>query len=68
MEQDLRPTLIFRLRDYAEYGGEKIIKFEGKRYRVVRTYIDSVAIELTVEEDTINRTPVTATTGGASGG
>lgn len=54
LEQDLHPTFIFRLADYAEYQGEKICEYEGARYRVVRTYVDGYAIELTVEEATVD--------------
>lgn len=54
LEQDLHPTFIFRLADYAEYRGEKICVFEGVRYRVIRTYCDGQAIELTVEEATVD--------------
>lgn len=54
LAQDLHPTFIFRLADYAEYQNEKICEFDGKRYRIVRTYIDRYAIELTVEEATVD--------------
>lgn len=54
LEQDLHPTFIFRLADYAEYQGEKICEYEGTRYRIVRTYVDGYAIELTVEEATVD--------------
>lgn len=54
MDHDLSPSFVFRLADYAEYKGEKICVFEGKRYRVVRTYVDGTAIELTVEEATVD--------------
>lgn len=50
MERDLYPTLVFRLADYAEYRGEKLCLYEDVRYRIVRTYVDGQAIELTVEE------------------
>ena len=67
LEQDLRPTFIFRLADYAEYQNEKVCEFEEKRYRVVRTYINNTAIELTVEEATVDMTPtLAAATGGAT--
>ena len=62
MEQDLHPTFVFRLADYAEYQGEKICTYEGKRYRIIRTYIDNTAIELTVEEATVDMTPPPAPT------
>lgn len=55
MENDLHPVLVFRLADYAEYQGEKICEFEDERYRVIRTYCDGQAIELTVEEATVDQ-------------
>lgn len=49
-EHDLYPTLIFVLADYAEYNGEPLCEYDGKRYRIVRTYITpQLTIELTVE-------------------
>ena len=54
MDHDLEPSFVFRLADYAEYNGEKICEFEGVRYRVVRVYVDGTAIELTVEEATVD--------------
>ena len=54
LEQDLHPTLVFTLADYAEYQGEKICTFEGRRYRVIRTYETGGAIELTCEEATVD--------------
>lgn len=51
-EHDLFPTLVFVLRDYAEYQGEKTLVYEGKRYHIIRTYINPQnEIELTVEEE-----------------
>lgn len=54
LEHDLHPTLVFTLADYAEYQGEKICVFEGQRYRIIRTYQTGGAIELTVEEATVD--------------
>lgn len=54
MEQDLHPTYVFVLADYAEYGGEKICVYNGARYRVIRTYQTGGAIEITVEEATVD--------------
>ena len=55
MEQSIRPTFVFVLRDYADYGGEKICVYNGVRYRVTRTYITpQQSIELTVEEATVD--------------
>jgi len=66
LEQDLHPTMIFRIADYAEYQGEKICEYDGVRYRIVRTYIDNAAIELTVEEATVDYTPPATTEGVAT--
>lgn len=54
LEQDLHPTLIFILADYAEYQGEKICIWNNARYRIIRTYQTGGAIELTVEEATVD--------------
>ena len=54
MENNLFPTLVFTLADYAEYKGEKICEYAGKVYRIVRTYQTGGAIELTVEEVTVD--------------
>lgn len=54
MENNLFPTLVFTLTDYAEYKGEKICEYGGKVYRIVRTYQTGGAIELTVEEVTVD--------------
>jgi len=48
----LRPELMFVIHAY-EYGGERIVEFEGKRYNVIRTYqTGTEEIELTVERVT----------------
>lgn len=45
----LKPEAIFVINNY-EYSGEKEILFEGKRYKVIRTYlIGFEEIELTCE-------------------
>ena len=45
----LRPELVFVIHAY-EYGGERVVKFEGVRYNVIRTYqTGTEEIELTVE-------------------
>ena len=54
MENSLRPTYVFILSDYAEYQGEKICRYNGTRYRIVRTYVNGQSIELTVEEATVD--------------
>ena len=59
MENNLQPTFVFVLADYAEYQGEKICLFNNVRYRVIRTYQTGGSIELTVEEATIDKEAVT---------
>jgi hypothetical protein len=45
----LRPEYVFTVHAY-EYSGERIVEFEGKRYRVIRTYQTGIEeIELTCE-------------------
>lgn len=45
----IEPSIVFVLADYMEYGNEKIVLFNGRRFRVVRTYSDGQTIELTCE-------------------
>lgn len=42
-------SVVFVLALDAEYNGEKSLNFEGKRYKVVRTYVSDDGIELTCE-------------------
>lgn len=51
----LQPQFVFVLSDFDDYDGEKICEYNGKRYRIVRTYRRNQAIELTVEEVTVDR-------------
>lgn len=45
----LRPEYVFTIHAY-EYNGERIVEFDGVRYRVIRTYQKGIEeIELTVE-------------------
>lgn len=52
LNNDLRPEYVFVLSEYADYNGEKLIIYNNKRYRVIRSYITEHAVELTVEEAT----------------
>lgn len=54
MSNGLKPSFVFVLSDYSDYNGEKICKYNGTRYRIVRTYRSGQSIELTVEEVTID--------------
>lgn len=48
----LDPVFVFVLSDYADYNGQKVIVYNEKRYRVIRTYTDVQRLEITVEEAT----------------
>ena len=54
MSNGLHPQFVFILSDYADYDGEKVAIYNGKRYRVIRTYRQNQGIELTCEEATID--------------
>lgn len=46
----LRPEMVFVVHGY-EYSGQQIVKFDGVRYRVIRTYaINFEEVELTCEK------------------
>lgn len=55
MANGLQPQFVFVLSDFADYDGEKICEYNGKRYRIVRTYRNNQSIELTVEEVTVDK-------------
>ena len=46
----LEPSFVLTLSEYADYDGQKIVLFRGKRYRVLRTYVTDHSIELTIGE------------------
>lgn len=54
MANGFNPSLVFTLRDAADWDGEKILIYNGKKMRVVRTYKTGRAIELTCEELTVD--------------
>lgn len=47
--EGLEPELVFVLRNFADYGGQKELNYNGKRYRIIRTYVVDDSMELTVE-------------------
>jgi SPP1 family predicted phage head-tail adaptor len=48
-QNGLNPEFIFAAHGY-EYNGENLVEFEGKRYKVIKTYqVDFETIELTCE-------------------
>lgn len=47
-ENNIEPVYVFVLSEYADYDGQKIVIYNEKRYRVIRTYVTENEIELTV--------------------
>ena len=41
---------VFVLSDYHEYDGERLLRWDGRLYKVARSYVTGQAIELTCEE------------------
>ena len=48
---NMRPTCVFAIADIDDYNDERVIRFNGKTYDVVRTYRnqDSYRLEITAE-------------------
>jgi hypothetical protein len=46
---DFRPELRLVLADYLDYEEETLVDFNGRRYRVLRTYRSGQELELTLE-------------------
>lgn len=44
----LQPTLKFILADYLEYEDEPVVKYNGERFRVLRTFRNGQELEITV--------------------
>lgn len=52
-----RPEYVFRLALVNDYQNERIVKFHGQKFRVVRTYLtEDDGIEITVERSDENGT------------
>lgn len=56
LNDGIEPQYTFVLTDYADYDGEKLIKYNGKFYEVIRTYtpVDGQTIEITVKKYEVN--------------
>ena len=56
LNDGIEPQYVFVLTDYADYGGQKLIRFGGKLYDVIRTYtpVDGQTIEITVKKHEVN--------------
>ena len=56
----VQPSIVFKLALDADYQDEKFLRFQGKRYRVVRTYLtNDGGIEITAERSDENGTDET---------
>lgn len=47
---DFHPELKIVLADYLDYDGATLVDFQGKRYRVLRTYRVGQELEITLEQ------------------
>lgn len=43
-QNGLEPELVFKLTDYGDYNGEKILIYDDRRMRVIRTYTEQEAL------------------------
>lgn len=51
----LQPNYVLKLSNYADYDDELKLRFRGKLYRIIRTYITpDHGIELTIQRSDIN--------------
>lgn len=46
-ENGLEPELVFRISEYEDYHGQKVLIYQGHRYRILRSYVSRHAVELT---------------------
>jgi len=47
--QGLAPEVVFNLTDAVDYDGERMVRWGEKYYRVIRTYVTGLGIEITCE-------------------
>lgn len=52
MSAGIEPELVFMLTDYADYAGQKVFTYNGERWRVLRTYSNGQALEITARRAT----------------
>lgn len=56
----LEPDIVFNLTNSEDYGGEKIVLWRDTRYRVIRTYLNGMGIDITCEKITNDRGEVSS--------
>ncbi len=47
LNDGIEPENVFHLTDYADYDGEKIFRYNGEIWDVIRTYIKGQGIDIT---------------------
>ena len=53
----IRPEYVFRLALAEDYQGERVARYKGQKFRIIRTYMTSDdGIELTCERSDVNGT------------
>lgn len=55
----IEPSVVFVLALAEDYAGEKVVEWNGARYRVIRTWMQGDGIEITCEPATNDRKAVT---------
>jgi len=48
MSVGLKPEIVFEIADHLDYNGQNAIEFEGKKYKVLRTYGKKTGNELEI--------------------
>ena len=60
----IQPEIVFKLALDADYQGEHFLRYGGKKYRIVRTYLtNDGGIEITAERSDENGTDTVSTDG-----
>lgn len=56
LNDGIQPEYVFKLTDYADYGDQKLIRYNNMLYDVVRTYtpVDGQTIYITVKKHEVN--------------
>lgn len=56
LNDGIQPQFIFVLTDYSDYDDQKLIRYDGELYDVVRTYtpVNGQTIQITVKKHEVN--------------
>lgn len=55
LNQGIQPEYVFKLALAEDYGDERVVRYKGKKYRVIRTYMTADdGIEITCERSDEN--------------